>query len=100
MLVARHLAHLQILPKFAAPVIIFASMLSLPQSALAAVAVPFRAPRRVSVTLPYAVYAVLVSTSDEQGRSLSNYAAHLLELNMARSSDSARTERLSGRRWR
>jgi hypothetical protein len=45
-------------------------------------AVPFRAPRRISITIPYAVYAHLLSSSDEQGRSLSNYAAHLLELSM------------------
>ena len=45
-------------------------------------AVPFRAPRRISITIPYAVYTHLLSISDEQGRSLSNYAAHLLELSM------------------
>lgn len=46
------------------------------------VAGPFRAPRRISITIPYAVYAHLIDVSDEQGRSLSNYAAHVLELSM------------------
>lgn len=42
----------------------------------------FRSPRRISVTVPDAVYAYLQSCSDHQGRSLSNYAAHLLEQSM------------------
>lgn len=42
----------------------------------------FRSPKRISVTVPDAVYAYLQSCSDQQGRSLSNYAAHLLELSM------------------
>lgn len=42
----------------------------------------FRSPKRISVTVPEAVYAYLQSCSDHQGRSLSNYAAHLLELSM------------------
>ena len=57
-------------------------MLSSSKSSLEPVAGPFRAPRRISITIPYAVYAHLISVSDEQGRSLSNYAAHLLELSM------------------
>ncbi len=48
--------------------------------------VPFRSPRRISITIPYAVYDHLLSVSDDQGRSLSNYAAHLLELSMVQRS--------------
>jgi hypothetical protein len=39
----------------------------------------FRKPRRVTVTIPYATYLALESLSREQGRSLSNLSAHLLE---------------------
>lgn len=39
----------------------------------------FRAPKRITITIPYSLYAFLVTGSAEQGRSLSNYAAHLLE---------------------
>jgi hypothetical protein len=42
----------------------------------------FRSPRRITITIPYSVFAGLLSVSDEQGRSLSNYAAHLLELSL------------------
>lgn len=42
----------------------------------------FRAPKRISITIPYALYAGLLAASDQQGRSLSNYAAHLLEVSM------------------
>jgi len=45
-------------------------------------ATPFKSPKRVSITIPYAVYDYLMAMSDEQGRSLSNYAAHLLEISM------------------
>jgi hypothetical protein len=39
----------------------------------------FRKPRRVTITIPYATYLVLERRSSEQGRSLSNLSAHLLE---------------------
>ena len=39
----------------------------------------FRSPRRISVTLPNDAYQRLVNRSDEEGRSLSNLAAFLLE---------------------
>jgi len=38
-----------------------------------------RSPRRVTITVPYALYAELQARSDQQGRSLSNLAAFLLE---------------------
>lgn len=38
-----------------------------------------RSPRRVTITVPYALYAELLARSDQQGRSLSNLAAFLLE---------------------
>lgn len=42
----------------------------------------FRAPKRISITIPYALYRDLLVASDEQGRSLSNLAAHLLEVSV------------------
>jgi len=36
-------------------------------------------PRRVTITVPYALYCELLARSDQQGRSLSNLAAYLLE---------------------
>lgn len=38
-----------------------------------------RSPRRVTITVPYVLYAELLARSDQQGRSLSNLAAFLLE---------------------
>jgi len=37
-------------------------------------------PRRVSITIPNDVYQALLLRSDQEGRSLSNLAAFLLEL--------------------
>jgi hypothetical protein len=39
----------------------------------------FRTPRRLTITIPYGTYEQLIERSDEQGRSLSNLAAYLLE---------------------
>jgi hypothetical protein len=39
----------------------------------------FRSPRRVTITLPYATYQDLQARADDEGRSLSNLAAFLLE---------------------
>jgi hypothetical protein len=39
----------------------------------------FRSPRRVTITLPFATYQDLQVRADEEGRSLSNLAAFLLE---------------------
>jgi hypothetical protein len=39
----------------------------------------FRTSRRVSVTLSYVAYSRLLKRSDEEGRSLSNLSAFLLE---------------------
>ena len=39
----------------------------------------FRKPRRVTVTIPHATYLELERRSYEQGRSLSNLSAYLLE---------------------
>lgn len=38
-----------------------------------------RSPRRITVTVPYRLYLSLVDRSDQEGRSLSNLAAFLLE---------------------
>jgi len=39
----------------------------------------FRAPRRVTITLPHITYHGLMERSDNEGRSMSNLAAYLLE---------------------
>ena len=39
----------------------------------------FRSPKRISITLAHDAYQRLVNRSDEEGRSLSNLAAFLLE---------------------
>lgn len=39
----------------------------------------FRAPRRITITVPYEAYTRLMQRSDHEGRSLSNLAAFLLE---------------------
>jgi hypothetical protein len=38
-----------------------------------------RKPQRVTITVPYRVYEVLLQESDHQGRSLSNLASYWLE---------------------
>jgi hypothetical protein len=40
----------------------------------------FRSPTRISITLPDCTYQYLLRRSDEEGRSLSNLAAFLLEM--------------------
>lgn len=44
-----------------------------------ATAPAFRAPRRVTITLPHSTYHGLLERSDAEGRSMSNLAAYLLE---------------------
>ena len=39
----------------------------------------FRAPRRITITIPNGVYEALISRSNDEGRSLSNLAAFLIE---------------------
>jgi CopG-like RHH_1 or ribbon-helix-helix domain, RHH_5 len=39
----------------------------------------FRAPRRITITVPYGTYQRLLERSELEGRSLSNLAAFLLE---------------------
>jgi hypothetical protein len=39
----------------------------------------FRAPQRISITLPQHVFEALVDRSADEGRSLSNLSAYLLE---------------------
>lgn len=39
----------------------------------------FRKPVRITITLPYSSYLALEEASGEQGRSMSNLAAYLLE---------------------
>jgi hypothetical protein len=39
----------------------------------------FRAPRRITITLPHNAFCDLQQRCDDEGRSLSNLAAYLLE---------------------
>lgn len=39
----------------------------------------FRVPRRITITIPNGVYEALIERSNEEGRSLSNLAAFLIE---------------------
>jgi hypothetical protein len=39
-----------------------------------------RTPRRITITISWSLYELLINRSDHEGRSLSNLAAHLLEL--------------------
>ena len=43
-----------------------------------------RSPRRLSVTIPYALHQRLSERSDQEGRSISNLAAYLLEFGLSR----------------
>ena len=38
-----------------------------------------KAPRRITITIPHSTFEHLIQRSDEQGRSLSNLAAYMLE---------------------
>ena len=46
-----------------------------------------RTPKRISITVPYGTYQRLVDRCDQEGRSLSNLAAFILELGIARQDD-------------
>ena len=39
----------------------------------------FKSPQRITITIPYNTYEHLMKRSNEEGRSLSNLAAYLLE---------------------
>ncbi|MEB3349535.1 MAG: hypothetical protein VKO00_05905 [Cyanobacteriota bacterium] len=39
----------------------------------------FRTPKRITITIPYSTYQRLLDRSSDEGRSLSNLAAYLLE---------------------
>lgn len=43
-----------------------------------------RKPRRLTITVSAHVYQRLIEASDQQGRSLSNYAAYMLETSLER----------------
>jgi len=42
----------------------------------------FRRPHRISITLPHHAFCALQERSDDEGRSLSNLAAYLLETSL------------------
>lgn len=41
--------------------------------------VAFRSPKRITITVPYGAYQRLQARSDQEGRSMSNLAAYILE---------------------
>ena len=43
----------------------------------------FRSPKRISITVPFALYQQLVTESMSQGRSISNLSAYILENSMS-----------------
>jgi hypothetical protein len=43
---------------------------------------PFLRPVRVTITIPYNAYQSLIERSNQQGRSLSNLAAYLIETSL------------------
>jgi hypothetical protein len=47
----------------------------------------FRSPKRISITIPHNAYEHLLMQSDQEGRSLSNLAAFLLESAIRKQSD-------------
>lgn len=49
----------------------------------------FRHPRRITITMPHHVASSLQMRSDDEGRSLSNLAAYLLECSLRQSADPA-----------
>jgi hypothetical protein len=42
-----------------------------------------RAPKRITITLPFSTFQALEQRSTEEGRSISNLAAYLLERSLA-----------------
>lgn len=52
----------------------------------------FRTPRRISVTLAFGAYKKLLQRSDQEGRSLSNLAAFLLETSLQAGVDGQRSD--------
>jgi hypothetical protein len=51
--------------------------------------IQFRKPQRISITVSDHVYQKLLLISDQQGRSLSNYASFLLESSLLGGKDSS-----------
>lgn len=45
-------------------------------------AIFFRTPKRITITVPFGAYQKLLERSNEEGRSLSNLAAFLLETSL------------------
>ena len=56
----------------------------------------FRKPRRLTITVSQHVMERLQNSSDQQGRSLSNYAAYLLECALHRSAADVERQERSG----
>jgi hypothetical protein len=56
----------------------------------------FRKPRRLTITVSQYVMERLLDRSDEQGRSLSNYAAFLLESALQASAAEVQSQERSG----
>ena len=54
--------------------------------------VAFRKPRRLTITVSHHVFEALVEFSDQQGRSISNYAAFLLETGLQQITSNAQPQ--------
>jgi hypothetical protein len=55
------------------------SQINHPGSAQSKPGLTFRTPKRISITIPNETYRQLVARSSQEGRSLSNLAAYLIE---------------------
>ncbi len=54
--------------------------------------IAFRKPRRLTITVSHHVFEALVEFSDQQGRSISNYAAFLLETGLQQTTQNAQPQ--------
>ena len=52
-------------------------------AAMASVPMGQRCPQRITITVPWQTYQRLLERSQQEGRSMSNLAAHILEIGMA-----------------
>lgn len=59
----------------------------------------FRCPRRITITLPYQVASSLQERCDDEGRSLSNLAAYLIESSL-KTAEPEPPVRMSQSAWR
>jgi hypothetical protein len=56
----------------------------------------FKSPKRISITIPSSTYEMLLAASEEQGRSVSNLAAYLLESSLKNKAQTPRKAEKTG----